>query len=237
METILLTGVTSSIGEELAMFLSKKKYRIILSGRDFVQLENVSNRLDGNNHLIWSCDFVNDNIKESLESFLRQFEIKPNHFLHVGGNFSISPIRLQKKEDTIRSFEVNVFSCIEIVSVLSKKEFKLDLRNILFFSSISAKRGKAGYAVYSAAKSSLIGLTKSLAIELNPIKVNCLIIGAIMTKATENIMKGKEEILSSQIPLGLSNSNVLNEWVFFMLEKNNWMTGQELLIDGGASVL
>ncbi len=236
METILLTGVTSSIGEELAMFLSKK-YRIILSGRDSVQLEDVSNRLHGNNHLIWSCDFVNDNIKESLASFLKQFEIKPTHFLHVGGDFSISPIRLQKKEDTIKSFQVNVFSAIEIISVLSKKEFKLELRNILFFSSISAKRGKAGYAVYAAAKSSLIGLAKSLAIELNPIKINCLLIGAIMTKATQNIMNGKEEILNSHIPLGLSKPNVLNEWVFFLLEKNNWMTGQELVIDGGATVL
>lgn len=236
METILITGSTSSIGEELAISLSER-YRIILSGRDITKLSNLKSKLCGVNHLIWVCDFVNDNISLSLLEFLNKFQIKPNHFLHVGGDFSISPIRLQKKEKTIETFHINVFSAVEIVSVLSKKEFKKELKNIVFFSSISALRGKPGYAVYSAAKSSLIGLTKSLAIELNSIKVNCFVLGAIKTKATENILSEKEEILNSHIPLGLGKPNVLNDWVAFLLEKNNWMTGQELIIDGGATVL
>lgn len=236
METILITGSTSSIGEELAISLSER-YRIILSGRDITKLSNLKSKLCGVNHLIWVCDFVNDNISLSLLEFLNKFQIKPTHFLHVGGDFSISPIRLQKKEKTLESFQVNVFSAIDIVGVLSKKEYKKELKNIVFFSSISALRGKPGYAVYSAAKSSLIGLTKSLAIELNPIKVNCFVLGAIMTKATENLLSDKEEMLNSHIPLGLGNSKVLNDWTTFILEKNNWMTGQELIIDGGATIL
>lgn len=236
METVLITGSTSSIGQELAIFLSKK-YRIILSGRDSAKLTNLKSQLYGENHLMWVCDFVNDKISESLLEFLNKFEIKPTHFLHVGGDFSVSPIRLQKKEKTFQSFQVNVFSAIDIASVLSKKEFKKELKNIVFFSSISALRGKSGYAVYSAAKSSLIGLTKSLAIELSPIKVNCFVLGAIMTNATENLLSDKQEILNSHIPLGLGKSNTLNDWTTFLLKKNNWMTGQELIIDGGATVL
>lgn len=236
METILITGSTSSIGEELAISLSER-YRIILSGRDITKLSNLKSKLCGVNHLIWVCDFVNDNISLSLLEFLNKFQIKPTHFLHVGGDFSISPIRLQKKEKTLESFQINVFSAIDIVGALSKKEYKKELKNIVFFSSISALRGKSGYAVYSAAKSSLIGLTKSLAIELYPIKVNCFVLGAIITNATENLLRDKEEMLNSHIPLGLGKSNDLNDWVAFLLEKNNWMTGQELIIDGGATVL
>lgn len=236
METVLITGSTSSIGEELAISLSKK-YIIILSGRDISKLSKLKSKLCGENHFIWVCDFVNDNISLSLLEFLNKFQIRPTHFLHVGGDFSISPIRLQKKEKTIETFHINVFSAVEIVSVLSKKELKKELKNIVFFSSISALRGKPGYAVYSAAKSSLIGLTKSLAIELNPIKVNCFVLGAIKTKATENILSDKEEILNSHIPLGLGKPNALNDWTSFLLDKNNWMTGQELIIDGGATVL
>lgn len=236
MQTILITGSTSSIGEELAIFLSNK-YRIILSGRDIDKLTYLKSKLFGENHLIWICDFINDSIGKSLLGFLKKNEIKLTHFLHVGGDFSVSPIRLQKKEKTFQSFQVNVLSAIDIVSVLSKKEFKKELKNIIFFSSISALRGKAGYAVYSAAKSSLFGLTKSLSIELNPVKVNCFVLGAIMTKATENLLSDKEEILNSNIPLGLGKSNALNDWTTFLLDKNNWMTGQELIIDGGATVL
>lgn len=236
METVLITGSTSSIGEELAISLSKR-YIIILSGRDISKLSKLKSKLCGENHFIWVCDFVNDNISLSLLEFLDKFQIRPTHFLHVGGDFSISPIRLQKIDKTLESFQVNVFSAIEIVAVLSKKEYKKELKNIVFFSSISALRGKPGYAVYSAAKSSLIGLTKSLAIELNPIRVNCFVLGAIMTKATESLMRDKTEVLNSHIPLGLGRSNALNDWVLFLLEKNNWMTGQELIIDGGATVL
>lgn len=236
METVLITGSTSSIGEELAIFLSKN-YRIILSGRDSDKLINLKSKLCGDSHLIWVCDFVNDKISESLFEFLNKFQIKPAHFLHFGGGLSISPIRLQKKEKTFQSFQVNVFSAIEISSVLSKKEFKKHLKNIVFISSISALRGKPGYAVYSAAKSSLFGLTKSLAIELSPIKVNCIVLGAIMTKATEDLLEDKVEILNSHIPLGIGSPNAINDWITVLLEKNNWMTGQELIIDGGATVL
>ena len=72
METILLTGVTSSIGEELALFLSKK-YRIILSGRDNNKLSNLSNKLYGENHIIWSCDFVNENISPKRDEIHGRF--------------------------------------------------------------------------------------------------------------------------------------------------------------------
>lgn len=236
METVLITGSTSSIGEELAILLSEK-YRIILSGRDMTKLSNLKSKLCGVNHLIWVCDFVCDNISVSLFEFLSKFQVKPTHFLHVGGDFSISPIRLQRKEKTLESFQVNVFSAIDIIGALSKKEYRRELKNIVFFSSISASRGKPGYAVYSAAKSSLLGLTKSLAIELNPVRVNCFVLGAIKTKGTENIISAREEILNSHIPLGLGKPNALNDWVLFLLEKNSWMTGQELIIDGGATVL
>ena len=142
----------------------------------------------------------------------------------------------KKKEKTIETFHINVFSAVEIVSVLSKKEFKKELKNIVFFSSISALRGKSGYAVYSAAKSSLIGLTKSLAVELNPIKVNCFVLGAIITKATENILSDKEEILNSHIPLGLGKANALNDWTSFLLDKNNWKSDLKEIPKNGSKI-
>jgi 3-oxoacyl-[acyl-carrier protein] reductase len=235
-ETILITGSTSTIGEGLTILLSKE-YRIILSGRDSVKLTNLKSKLFGENHLIWVCDLLHDNISESLFGFLNKFQVSPAHFLHVGGDFTIAPIRLQRKEKTFQSFQVNVLSAIEIASVLSRKDFKKELKNIIFFSSIAALRGKSGYAVYSAAKSSLFGLTKTLAIELSPVRVNCLVLGAILTSSTEGLLKDKEEIFNSHIPLGLGSSNAINRWIKVLLEQNNWMTGQELIIDGGSTAL
>ncbi|TBH71742.1 SDR family NAD(P)-dependent oxidoreductase [Aquirufa antheringensis] len=236
MDTVLITGSTSSIGEEIAIFLSKK-YRIILAGRDSFKLHNLLDRLHGDTHLIWVCNFETDNVVDSLLKFLSESPFKPNHFLHLGGDFNVSPIRLQKTEKIVRSFKINVISAIEMLSILCRKEYKQHIKNILFFSSISAIRGKAGFSVYSAAKSSLIGLTKSLSIELNPIKVNCLVLGPIMTSATNEILNVNFDDLNSHIPLGIATPSVLNDWLEFLIEKNNWMTGQELIIDGGATIL
>jgi len=236
MEYILLTGITSSIGGEIALSLSKK-YKIILAGRNLSEMNSIKDNLQGKDHLIWECDFAKDNVSESLKLFLLKVEICPAHFLHLGGLFTISPIRLQKSANTLMSFQINVFSAIEIISVLSKKEFKNTLKNVLFFSSISSIRGKAGFAVYSSAKSALLGLMKSLAVELKPIKVNAIILGAVRTKTTGNILKDKVDFLNNHIPLGIAEADVLNEWVLFLLEGKTWMTGQEIIIDGGATVL
>lgn len=236
MEYILLTGSTSSIGSSIAMALSSK-YSIILSGRNIIELESIISTLNGKGHLIWSCDFSKEDIATSLKLFLDQQQVYPSHFLHLSGLFSLSSIRLQKKDQTLKLFQINVFSAIEIMSVLSKKEFKPTLKNILFFSSISSIRGKSGYSVYAAAKSALLGLMRSLAIELKPIKINAIVLGAVKTKATVHIINENETILNNSIPLGLAKEDVLNDWVLFLLEGNSWMTGQELIIDGGATVL
>lgn len=236
MEYVLVTGVTSSIGHSIAISLSRK-YAIILAGRNLEQMNLTRTQLQGEEHLIWQCDFGNDNVSHSLKLFLQENKVYPSHFLHVGGRFTITPIRLQKNKNTVESFQINVFSAIEIMSVLSKKEFKTTLKNVLFFSSISSIRGTAGFSVYASAKSALSGLMKSLAIELKPIKVNSIILGAVKTKSTEHILKGKEDFFKNYIPLGLAQEDILNDWIVFLLEGKTWMTGQEIIIDGGATVL
>ena len=80
MDTVLITGSTSSIGEEIAIFLSKK-YRIILAGRDSFKLHNLLGRLHGGTHLLWVCNFETDNVVDSLLKFLSESPFKPNHFL------------------------------------------------------------------------------------------------------------------------------------------------------------
>lgn len=236
MEYVLLTGATSSIGTAIAVALSSK-YEIVLAGRNLEELQLIHSKLEGTGHLIWNCDFEKEIIAESLVTFLNSKSIKINHFLHLSGWFSVGPIRLQKNQDTQKSFQINVFSAIEIISVLSKKEFKQNLKNILFFSSISCIRGVSGYSIYASAKSALLGLMKSLAIELRPIKVNTIILGAVKTKATEYIINEKEEFLNNKIPLGLAQDTVLNSWMLFLLEGKTWITGQEIIIDGGATIL
>ena len=69
MEYVLLTGVTSSIGESIAISLSEK-YIIILGGRNLKEISAIKDKLNGDIHLIWHCDFTEEGVAESLILFL-----------------------------------------------------------------------------------------------------------------------------------------------------------------------
>lgn len=236
---VLITGCNSDIGSSIAKDLAKDE-NLILAGRNLVELKQLKKSLlNSSNHIIWEIDLTVSDIPKRLLDFLKSNNANISSFIHVAGLFKLFPVRLTKKNDLDNMFKVNVLSAIQIVSVLAKKEFKIALKNIIFISSISALRGKAGYSVYSSSKAALIGLAKSLAVEMQKhTAVNTLVLGAINTKATVHIMKPQEDTLNAHIPLGIGKTDSITKWVSFLIKNHDtWVTGQEIVIDGGATAL
>ena len=235
---ILITGVNSDLGFATAKVLAEK-HSLILSGRNLDELKEIQSKIKNKqDHLIWNIDLVENKINLKLIKFLDETNAEIKAFVHFAGFFKINPLRLVKEEEIINSFKINVLSAIQITIVLSKKKYRKNLKDIIFISSISALRGKTGFSLYASAKSALSGLTKNLAIELSPVNVNQLILGAINTKKTKSLLDPIKEELDNHIPLKLGNVNQISKWINFMVNNNDkWMTGQEIIIDGGASVL
>ena len=237
-EFILITGVKSDLGFSTALELSKK-HALLLSGRDATELNILKEKLTNpSNHLTWEIDLLESQVDFKFSSFLDENNIEIKGFIHFAGYFNITPLRLVKEKEIFNFFKINIISAIQISSVLSKKKYRKKLKNIIFISSISAIRGKPGFSVYASAKSALLGLTKNLAIELAPVHVNQLTLGAIYTKKTKNILNPIKEDLDNHIPLKIGFSNQISNWVSFLINnKDKWTTGQEIIIDGGATTL
>lgn len=235
---ILITGASSDLGASSAKVLSKE-HKIVLSGRDKNKLEAIKIQLDNpSNHIIWEVDLLSDKIGDSLSFFLKEKDICISGFIHFAGFFKVSPLRLVKEEEVLDSFKINVISAIQISSVLAKKKFKKELKDVIFISSISALKGKAGFSVYASAKAALSGLTKNLAIELAPIHVNLLTLGAIPTKKTIGLLEPIKDSLDEHIPLNLGTTQQVSKWIHFLMNNSDkWVTGQEFIIDGGDTVL
>lgn len=235
---ILITGANSDLGFTAAKVLSEK-YPLILSGRNLNELKEIQSKLKNNeNHLIWNVDLVESELNSKFIHFLDETKAEVRAFIHFAGFFKVNPLRLVKEEEIINSFKINVLSAIQISTVLAKKKYRKNLKDIIFISSISALRGKTGFSLYASAKSALSGLTKNLAIELAPVNVNQLILGAISTKRTKNLLDPIKEELDNHIPLKLGNVNQISKWISFMVDNDDkWMTGQEIIIDGGVTVL
>ena len=158
----------------------------------------------------------------------------------------------------INNAGVNVPECIEdIVSDHIKNSLTINLvaplliikncvpymkRNgfgrIVNVSSIWGVRSKEKRTIYSATKFGLNGITKSLSRELGQynILVNSICPGYVRTNLTEqNVSREEQEIIKKEIPLRrFAEPSEIAESIAFMIdEKNSYMTGQTLIVDGG----
>ena len=137
-----------------------------------------------------------------------------------------------------RSFDVALFSAVELTRVLTSKKANADhLQGIVLISSVSALVGTKGYAVYGAVKASLLGWMKSLAVELAPrVRVNAVLPGGIRTKTTSFIYD-MQEAPDPRYLLGEGRKTDVSDMVDFLLsDKSRWVTGQSFVVDGGLTI-
>ena len=109
--------------------------------------------------------------------------------------------------------------------------------NIINMASVVGLLGNAGQANYVAAKSGVIGLTKTMARELavRGIRVNAIAPGFIVTDMTENLSDAVKEQMLQQIPLKKMGTpeHIANVALFLASDQSAYMTGQILSVDGG----
>ena len=121
---------------------------------------------------------------------------------------------------------------------------KLNLgASVVFVGSIAAWRGSVGYTTYSASKGALLSGVRSLALELAPmgLRANIISPGLIKTKMTEELARqqadGETRRYAQRYPLGPgAPEDVAHAAVYLLAEASRWMTGQDLIIDGGVTL-
>lgn len=112
---------------------------------------------------------------------------------------------------------------------------------IVFITSVSgAVRGNPGQTAYSASKAAMVGLCRSLALEVGRfgIRVNCVAPGMIDSEMLQTMPADKFKVLTRQIPLRRIGAveDVVSAVRFFMDDGSQWITGQCLTVDGGMSI-
>lgn len=241
-EWALVTGASSGIGKAVAIELSKT-YNLVLGGRDEKRLaETAAECAFVCETKIWKFDLTKtEKISETLAAFLAKEKIQIARFVHSAGVSRILPLAVTKLKNVQEVFRVNTIAPLEIVQTLaSKRGNSAALKSVVFVSSAIANRGAKGYAVYGASKAALDGLMRGLAVELAPkIRVNSVLPGFVKTPMTESSLADPELVkrLESRYPLGLGEPHSIADAVAFLLsDKSSWITGHQLVIDGGSTV-
>lgn len=231
--SILITGASSGIGKETALALSSSN-NLVLCGRNSQKLSTVINECaNKDKHSILIIDFNEvDTIQSKLKIFLETTSIYISTFIHSAGVTIPSALKNQSFDQINTMFNTNFIAASEILSVLAKKRSLGQLQNVIFISSTASKIGEKGNVIYSATKGAIDGFTRAMARELSPVRVNSILPGIVETEMTSTYINTPEII--NKYPLGPGKpKDIVNTISFLLSDQSKWITGQNLIIDGG----
>lgn len=234
---LLITSATSSFAIELINSFIEPK-NLVLHARNEIELDLIISRLPAHLNIIkWIYDFEQiEDLALTLKQFILENNISIGEFIHFSGVLSLGLTRTIPLSRSYKTFNINFFSALEIIRILTSKTNAKAIRNIILISSISSMFGERGNSLYVASKSALDGLVRSLSLELAPlVRINSVLPGGINTKMTSATLP-KDSYLLKNYPLGEGQAlDVVNYIEFLLSEKSRWITGQNIIIDGGRS--
>lgn len=136
--------------------------------------------------------------------------------------------------------DTNLKGCFNVCKAAARPMLRARSGRIVNISSIVALGGNAGQCNYAAAKSGMIGFSKSLAKEFGSrgVTVNVVCPGYIETDMTAQLADSLKQALLERIPLGRlgQGADVAAAVAFFCAPETSYITGQVLSVDGGLAV-
>ena len=226
----LVTGGTRGIGAAIAQALVEAGYEVTVTGTS----PDAGRAPPGCAYRY--CDFSD---AEALEAFAADVaKLDLGVLVNNAGVNKVGPLEHYDPVDFAKIQQVNLTApfllCRAVVPGMRKRKFGRIVNIASIFSLVS----KAGRSAYSASKFGLLGLTRALALEVagDNVLVNCLSPGFVETQMTRRILgeQGIADVIT-RIPLGrLAKPEEIARYVRFLVsEDNTYMTGQNIIADGG----
>lgn len=238
-KSYLVIGGSSGIGLEVCKLLSAKGGRTIIVSASQEKLEQARNELSGAGHLIFSYDLDDLYHIDSIFDFVHQQDIHLDGMVYSAG---IAPKRLVEENDPAlaeRVFRINVLSFIECVKHFYSERTSREGSKIVGISSVTAHAAGYRQTLYGASKAAMIASAKLMAKELlnRNICINCLSPGCteteMLTRLYENSEDMQESVKKIQ-PLGaIPSESVANMVVNMLSPLSDYLTGSEVIYDGG----
>jgi 3-oxoacyl-[acyl-carrier protein] reductase len=146
-------------------------------------------------------------------------------------------LALSRDADVHRQVSMNLEAAILLTRACLKGMLAQGSGSIVNISSVNALRGHTGVSVYSATKAALIGLTRSLAVELGPggIRVNCVAPGYFQSEMTSGFSEEQRSRIARRTPLRRLGTveDIVAAIRFFNSPEAAFITGQLIAVDGG----
>lgn len=243
-KSIIITGASSGIGRQCAIDCSKMGAKVALIGRNQERLDDTMHQLDGEGHVMVCYDLTClDGLKEMVAEIVAQMGVIDG-LVNCAGISTTLPFKLMNPEKVDEYFRTNVFATMELTrQVLNVKNVNKNGASVIFFASVMGCVGENAKSLYSFTKGALISGCRSLAIEYAPkkIRLNVVSPGVVETAINRNqpylADPERRKVTESLHPLGIGTTeDIANVCIYLLSDASRWVTGQNLIIDGGYTI-
>ena len=242
-QSVLITGASSGIGNACAHWFANKGCQLMLTGRNEEKLIRLCDELTQRYQIncVYYVGDLNDSatIKPLFQKINKTFN-GLDKLVHCAGNLVQGSLAMIREDEIDQQFNLHLKSSLLLAQLASRLMLRNKQGTMVFVSSVAANQGAAGQVLYSAAKSGLHGMVKSLAKELGSfnIRINAVAPGFIETPLVSDYSPEQRHILSQATclkKLGQAE-DVANAIGFLTSQQASYITGQILAVDAGLTL-
>jgi len=237
-----LAGATSALGGAIAAMLDAQGATVLLLGRNAKKLDAVMSAMQGpQRHSSATIDLEDDadGIVAPIESYA-EANGPLSGGVYCPGVEPVMPLRGLNTNMIERAFRVNYVAAQMFTKALASKKARHPKGgSVVLIGSVAGLRGNKGISTYCASKAALIASARSLALELAElrIRVNSISPGwfeSPMAQSSFAWYPGGEEKVGEAHPLGVGTpDDVARAAVFLLSSAAGWVTGSNMVVDGG----
>lgn len=231
---VLITGITGSIGSQIAKVFCENGYEVLGIGRNLQKIAKIKTELKIEECL--SIDLL-ENFEKIKEKLPKDIDILVN----CAGIYDYSASENADEKKISEIIRLNLEKPILLSKFYIEEMKAKKWGRIINIGSISGSVGEANACAYSASKAGLIGMTKSLALELafDNITVNCINPGWVESDmSNENLSESEKEETLEMIPQRrfIEPKEIADLCLYLASDKAKGLTGQGINLCAGLSL-
>jgi NAD(P)-dependent dehydrogenase (short-subunit alcohol dehydrogenase family) len=242
--TLFITGASRGIGKASAVAFAAEGCNLVLTSRKIETLDEVAAEITAQfpdvgvlTHAAHAAE--PDQAAAVVAAAMARFGAIDVLVNNAGTNpyfgplMDIDPVRAEK---TVR---LNQFGPVLWTQLVYKASMaQRGTGAIVNVASVGGVLTEPGIGYYNATKAAVIHLTRQMAAELAPVRVNAVAPGIVRTHLARGLWESNEDYLNDKLPLGRIGEpdDIADVITFLAGPASRWMTGQSLVVDGGAQI-